>query len=236
MSYYPEFSHLVEEALRRLDHPPSWLAKRLGVNASTVSRWLNQGRRPRDSETVVRVADVLGLGVERQTLLTATGFGYFAGSPSEPDFLQPSHNLPAELTPFVGRDAQLSHIGKRLADPACRLLTVVGPGGIGKTRLAIRGAQEYGRRFAGGVYFVDLSSVQTPELLSTAILRSLNASVSGAVDATKRLCEFFHGPRNSSPAGQFRASDVRSGFIDRIVVCRTRDQAVGDITRTTEPG
>ena len=183
MSYYPEFSHLVEEALRRFDHPPSWLAKRLGVNASTVSRWLNQGRHPRDPETVVRVADVLGLGVERQTLLTATGFGYFAGSPSEPDLLQPSHNLPAELTPFVGRDAQLSHIGKRLADPACRLLTVVGPGGIGKTRLAIRAAQEYGRRFAGGVYFVDLSSVQTPELLSTAILRSLNASVSGAVDS-----------------------------------------------------
>jgi len=47
------------------------------------------------------------------------------------------HNLPAQLTPFVSREALLADIAQRLADPACRLLTLVGPGGSGKTRLAL---------------------------------------------------------------------------------------------------
>jgi predicted ATPase len=196
MGYYPAFAHLVNEALRRLDRSPSWLAQRLGVNASTVSRWLNQAARPRDPETVARVADILGLGAQRQELLTAAGFAYSPHSPlphRSSESGRPQQTLPIESTPFVGRDAQLSHIGERLANPECRLLTIVGPGGIGKTRLAIRAAQAYGDQFADGVCFVDLSSVRAPAMLAAIILRSLHAPESGAVDAARRLCEFLRG-------------------------------------------
>lgn len=89
MSYYPEFARLVDEALMRLDRSPSWLAQQLGINPSTVSRWLNQGVRPRDPETAVRVADVLGLTSERQALLVAAGYGYQEAS---------SEALPADKT------------------------------------------------------------------------------------------------------------------------------------------
>lgn len=51
-----------------------------------------------------------------------------------------SHNLPQQATAFIGRDRELSAIAERLADPACRLLTWLGPGGIGKNRLAIQAA------------------------------------------------------------------------------------------------
>ncbi len=51
------------------------------------------------------------------------------------------HNLPPQPTPFIGRQTDLAQIAARLADPACRLLTIVGPGGMGKTRLAIQAAQ-----------------------------------------------------------------------------------------------
>jgi predicted ribonuclease YlaK len=58
--------------------------------------------------------------------------------PVETDVVvRPRHNLPAQVTPFVERETVLNEIGERLADPACRLLTLVGPGGSGKTRLAI---------------------------------------------------------------------------------------------------
>ncbi|MCL4863740.1 MAG: hypothetical protein KJZ93_30320, partial [Caldilineaceae bacterium] len=53
----------------------------------------------------------------------------------------PHHNLPAQPTPFIGRQNDLVQIAARLADPACRLFTIVGPGGMGKTRLALEAAQ-----------------------------------------------------------------------------------------------
>ncbi|HMN28739.1 MAG TPA: BTAD domain-containing putative transcriptional regulator [Caldilineaceae bacterium] len=53
----------------------------------------------------------------------------------------PNHQLPAQTTPFVGRQQELAELRERLYDPACRLLTLVGPGGMGKTRLALAAAQ-----------------------------------------------------------------------------------------------
>jgi len=68
----------------------------------------------------------------------AGGAGPAAAAPAEPAF--PRHNLPLAATPFVGREEELEHIAQHLADPACRLLTLLGPGGIGKTRLAVQAA------------------------------------------------------------------------------------------------
>ena len=74
----------------------------------------------------------------------------------------PRHNLPPQTTPFVGRAAELTQIGARLANPDCRLLTIVGPGGIGKTRLAIQAAEGWVDDFLNGVCFVTLASVSVP--------------------------------------------------------------------------
>src|SRR5262245_50562386 len=63
------------------------------------------------------------------------------------------------ITPFVGRTQELVDIQSRLSDPACRLLTLVGPGGMGKTRLAQEVMPLIGHDFAHGVYFVHLQSV-----------------------------------------------------------------------------
>ena len=71
----------------------------------------------------------------------------------------PPHNLPAALTPFVGRERELAQIEECLQDPACRLLTLVGLGGIGKTRLALEAAMEQVNAFEHGVFFVPLASV-----------------------------------------------------------------------------
>ena len=61
MNYYPEFAELLNEHLKKKDRTPTWLARRLGMNPSTVARWLNHNRRPGSPETVIRIADILGI-------------------------------------------------------------------------------------------------------------------------------------------------------------------------------
>jgi predicted ATPase/class 3 adenylate cyclase/uncharacterized protein HemY len=86
------------------------------------------------------------------------------------------HNLPAQSTPFIGRDEELAEIMRLLDDPACRLLTLVGPGGVGKTRLALQAAAEMIERFAHGVYFVPLDSVSSGSSLAFALADALKFS------------------------------------------------------------
>jgi predicted ATPase/DNA-binding SARP family transcriptional activator/Tfp pilus assembly protein PilF len=95
------------------------------------------------------------------------------------DSAAPLHNLPASPAPFVGRETELAHLAGRLADPACRLLTIVGPGGIGKTRLALQAAADQIGIFAHGVAFVSLASVNSPDLLAPAIAGALGFSLQG---------------------------------------------------------
>lgn len=83
------------------------------------------------------------------------------------------HNLPAQLMPMIGREAELTTLAARLADPACRLLTLVGPGGIGKTRIALETAAAVVTNFADGVFFVSLMPLHSPIAIVGAVARSL---------------------------------------------------------------
>jgi predicted ATPase/DNA-binding SARP family transcriptional activator len=94
---------------------------------------------------------------------------------------RPRHNLPAQTTPFVGREAELEAIRARLREPGCRLLTVVGPGGVGKTRLALEAASSLIHQtehdgFVDGVYFVRMAPLESAEALVTAVARALGFS------------------------------------------------------------
>ncbi len=83
------------------------------------------------------------------------------------------HNLPPQPTPFVGRADDLAAISSRLMEPTCRLLTLVGPGGIGKTRLALQSAAGQVEAFRHGVYFVPLAPLAAGDLLVPAIAEAL---------------------------------------------------------------
>ena len=76
-------------------------------------------------------------------------------------------NLPLRLTSFVGRQRELESISKLLA--SARLVTLTGPGGTGKTRLALRVASEVLERFGDGVFFVELAPITDPQLVPSAI-------------------------------------------------------------------
>ncbi len=102
-----------------------------------------------------------------------------------------SHNLPRQFTPFIGRDEELAEITELLADPTCTLLTLLGPGGAGKTRLAIEAAGRMSAEFSDGVYFVPLQAVESTELLVSAITDAINLSLYGQETPRDQLLNYL---------------------------------------------
>lgn len=91
----------------------------------------------------------------------------------------PPHNLPTELTPFVGRAEELASIAELLESVECRMLTLVGPGGVGKSRLAMKAAEGMRGCFADGIFAVLLQQVDSPDDLATAIANSVGLKLKG---------------------------------------------------------
>lgn len=93
------------------------------------------------------------------------------------------HNLPLQTNEFLGRTNELTAIEAMLESPSIRLLTIVGPGGAGKTRLGLQVAADQSHRFADGAFFVDLSLERDPDAAMEAIVRALNLPSTGGADA-----------------------------------------------------
>ena len=100
------------------------------------------------------------------------------------------NNLPMQMTSFVGRGAEVAE-GKRLMQNT-RLLTLTGPGGIGKTRLSLQIAADSAQQFGAGVYFVPLSAVRDPELIASAVAQVLGVPVSGSRTPIESVVEHLH--------------------------------------------
>jgi predicted ATPase len=101
----------------------------------------------------------------------------------------PPHNLPAQLTPFIGREDVLSDIGARLGDSTCRLLTLVGPGGSGKTRLALEVAARQRDRYPDGVFFVSLAPLWAVDTIVPTIAQAIQLPLSGRGDLRQQLID-----------------------------------------------
>ncbi|MDX1661484.1 MAG: tetratricopeptide repeat protein, partial [Gemmatimonadota bacterium] len=97
------------------------------------------------------------------------------------------HNIPAQTTPLVGRDVELAAVRELLLDPHARLVTLVGPGGTGKTRLALQAAAEVIDAFADGVFLVNLAPIDDPDLVAGEILRVLDARPEGEESEAEAL-------------------------------------------------
>jgi predicted ATPase/DNA-binding SARP family transcriptional activator len=99
--------------------------------------------------------------------------------------------VPIAPTVLVGREAERADLARRLADPACRLVTIGGPGGIGKTRLALQTAADLGERFLHGVCVVQLASVGRAGLLAAAIANALQLVLSGRAPPQAQLFNYL---------------------------------------------
>jgi predicted ATPase/class 3 adenylate cyclase len=101
------------------------------------------------------------------------------------------NNLPLQPTPFLGRDDEVAEVSTLLRRPDVRLLTLTGPGGSGKTRLALQVAADAIDEFADGVFFVALAPLTDPALVPSAIAAAFGVREEGGRPLTDRLHEFL---------------------------------------------
>jgi predicted ATPase/DNA-binding XRE family transcriptional regulator len=197
------FGQRVRQHRRELDLTQEDFAQRVGIATETVSK-IERGERRPSKHVAERMAQVLELPDQERAAFVRAARVLLSDAPEpiEPPPAaaalpavaaprRPRANLPTPATALIGRATELDELARLLHDPACRLLTVSGPGGIGKTRLAIEASARQAAEFADGAAFVALASVGTPELIAPAIADALGLSFYGQANANGQLIDFL---------------------------------------------
>jgi predicted ATPase/class 3 adenylate cyclase len=102
-----------------------------------------------------------------------------------------SSNLPAQMTPLIGRVQEVTAVCASLRRPQVRLLNLIGPGGTGKTRLGLQVASDLFDEFESGIYFVALTSINVPTLVATTIAQTLGLRESSGQPVVESLKDFL---------------------------------------------
>lgn len=174
-------------------------AERIGVSPAML-RKLESGERRPSIQVASLLADYFRVAADEREAFVA--YARSEGAPSQERVAggvnanspwrvarSRQSNLPAPLTRLIGRDVEEAKVREQLLNPRVRLLTLTGPPGIGKTRLALQVAATLTEQFEGGVYFVDLSPIVDPDLVQATIARTLGLKEA----ATRTLEEVLFG-------------------------------------------
>jgi len=178
------FSEWLKRRRRELDLTQEQLAQRASCSVFAI-RKIEMGERRPSRQLAELLAKAPEIPAENQPTFIQVARGersveclhaILPGHASLPagELRPTTGSLPRSLTPFIGREPELAAMGQLLQDPQCSLITIVGPGGIGKTRLAIEAANQYKDRFPDGVWFVPLAALNSPALLVPAIADAVN--------------------------------------------------------------
>ncbi len=103
----------------------------------------------------------------------------------------PPHNLPMPANRLIGREPELAQLKQYLAHPTTRLVTIVGPGGVGKSRLALEAAVARTTLFLHGAFFISLAPLQTADYLVPSIAETLGVTFQGSHSPTAQLLTFL---------------------------------------------
>jgi len=179
-------------------------AKRVGCSVSAL-RKIEDGERRPSGQIAELMANCLNIPPAERSTFVKVARGEWSvdhlasaskpiTSPSVSSAATPPRiTLPVVPTPLIGRQREVAELNQLLRDPHCRLLTLVGPGGIGKTRLAIETAAQLQVGFADGVYFVALAAVATTRLIVPVIADAIGFAFpsAGPADPETQLFSYL---------------------------------------------
>src|SRR6266508_4269626 len=199
MDRVTSFGQALKQRRRARDLTQQQLAHQVGCAAVTIQR-IEQGTLRPSRQVLERLAAILELPPkEREGFVRLARTGPLPGA-SEPQE-QPASSvgaehtrsvLPVQTTPFIGREQELTEIRRLLLDePDCRLVNLFGPGGIGKTRLALAAARQTLDAFPDGVYLVSLAPVGEAALIVLAIAEALRFTFYSRTDPKDQLLDYL---------------------------------------------
>jgi predicted ATPase/transcriptional regulator with XRE-family HTH domain len=172
------------------------LAGRVGCSAGTIQKLEEEERRP-SAQMAKRLAEIFNIAPNEQPAFVRFARGESqSGMPSANEDspwnssvkLLPS-NLPSMVTSLIGREKEIAEVHNYLLSPDVRLVTLVGPPGIGKTRLSIESARTALTDFANGVFFVALAPLDSPTLIAFTVAQAMGYVGAGNISTVEQLKE-----------------------------------------------
>ena len=198
------FGYWIRRRRKALDWTQAELGRRVGASAATIRKIEADERRPSRELAELLAVHLVVPDAEREVFLQAArdtkaveslqrllGPVPLLTTPSLP----PPSGLPAPMTSMVNRINDLAKVRALLLREEVRLVTLIGPPGMGKTRLSIQVAGQLVPHFADGVWFVDLTAISDPDLLLPAIAQALELLPSPGLRSLRQLQLALHDRR-----------------------------------------
>ena len=176
----PTFSRWLKQRRKVLGLTQKDLARQAGCAEVTV-RKIETGDLPPSAPLAAALAKAAGASEADLPGLVALARGAGDDFTARARLLRPQrpNNLTAQLTPLIGRERDIAAVRKRLVSDGTRLITLLGPPGVGKTRLAQAVAADVLEHFEHGAFFVRLAPITDPTLVASAIAQALDLQLSG---------------------------------------------------------